>query len=71
MYRDTRLARVSDAISSAISGLFPTLVILILYFVNRVLVRIGLVIVFTLLFSFALSIFTSASKEATFAATAA
>ena len=62
---------VSNVVASTISSLLPTLVILLLYFVNRMLVRIGLVIVFTAIFSLALSFFTTANKGEIFAATAA
>lgn len=62
---------LSNTISAVVSSLLPTMVILVLYFVNRLLVRIGLVIVFTAMFSLALSTFTEANKVENFSATAA
>jgi hypothetical protein len=46
-------------------------VILALYFVNSMIHRIGLVIVFTTVFSVALALFTGAKKVEVFSATAA
>lgn len=53
-----------------VTSMLPTLTIIVLYFVNPPLVRIGLVVVFTALFSLALSFFTSAPVEGIFTATA-
>lgn len=45
--------------------------VLVLYFVNSMLIRIGLVILFTTIFSVALALFTGAKKIEIFSATAA
>ncbi|KAK5442569.1 hypothetical protein LTS15_010993 [Exophiala xenobiotica] len=70
-YKDERMLALSKAMSSALSALLPTVTILVLYFVHRMLVRIGLMIIFTVLFSLALSAFTEARKVDVFSATAA
>jgi hypothetical protein len=56
---------------AALSAVFPTVVILGLYFVKNMIQRIGLVIVFTTLFAVALALFTGAKKVEIFSATAA
>ena len=53
------------------SSLIPTLSILVLYFVKRQLVRLGLLIVFTTTFSLTLAWFTEARKVEIFSAVAA
>jgi hypothetical protein len=58
-------------VGAIISSILPTIVILVLYFVKRMIVRIGLVIIFTAIFSIALAIFTAARKVEIFSATAA
>ncbi|KAL9081586.1 MAG: hypothetical protein Q9159_007234 [Coniocarpon cinnabarinum] len=70
-YGKARLERLSRSISAVVASLLPTLAILILYFIQRMLVRIGLVIVFTSMFSLALAFFTAGSTAEIFAATAA
>ncbi|KAF4437647.1 hypothetical protein F53441_12982 [Fusarium austroafricanum] len=70
-YNDGRLQIVSDGITAALASLFPTTMILILYFVKRMLVRIGLVIIFTTLFSVVMSFYPGAKKGEVFAAVAA
>ncbi|KAH8710008.1 hypothetical protein GQ44DRAFT_776845 [Phaeosphaeriaceae sp. PMI808] len=70
-YSSKRIGRVSNVVAATISSILPTLVILVLYFVKRMIVRIGLVILFTALFSVSLAIFTAARKVEIFSATAA
>lgn len=70
-YSDSRLMAVSNSIGAIFSSLLPTLVILVLYFVKSMLLRIGLMILFTAIFSIALSVFTEAKKVEIFSATAA
>ncbi|KAF5640452.1 hypothetical protein F52700_3602 [Fusarium sp. NRRL 52700] len=70
-YDDEKLRAVSDGITAALASLLPTVMILILYFVKRMLVRIGLVIVFTTLFSIIMSFYPGAKKGEVFAAVAA
>ncbi|RSM12599.1 hypothetical protein CEP52_002389 [Fusarium oligoseptatum] len=70
-YNDEKLQAVSDGITAALASLLPTLMILVLYFVKRMLVRIGLVIVFTTTFSVTMSFYPGAKKGEVFAAVAA
>ncbi|KAJ4213265.1 hypothetical protein NW759_011107 [Fusarium solani] len=70
-YNDDKLQAVSDGITAALASLLPTLMILVLYFVKRMLVRIGLVIVFTTIFSVVMSFYPGAKKGEVFAAVAA
>jgi hypothetical protein len=70
-YSEKRIAKVSNVFGAIISSILPTLVILVLYFVKRMVVRIGLVIVFTAVFSLALALLTAARKVEIFSATAA
>ncbi|KAH4014499.1 hypothetical protein HBI70_177620 [Parastagonospora nodorum] len=70
-YSVRRIGKASNVAVAAVSSILPTLVILGLYFVKRMIVRIGLVILFTAIFSVALAVFTSARKVEIFSATAA
>ncbi|KAI8712698.1 hypothetical protein NCS52_01368600 [Fusarium sp. LHS14.1] len=70
-YNDEKLQAVSDGITTALASLLPTLMILVLYFVKRMLVRIGLAIVFTTIFSAVMSFYPGAKKGEVFAAVAA
>ncbi|ORY12786.1 hypothetical protein BCR34DRAFT_587055 [Clohesyomyces aquaticus] len=70
-YNDSHIFKLSKIISTTLSSLLPTLAILVLFFVKRMLLRIGLVIVFTAIFSFTLSVTTEARKVDIFSATAA
>jgi uncharacterized protein DUF6594 len=70
-YSGRRIRKAGNIAVAMLSSTLPTLVILVLYFVKRMIVRIGLVIVFTAVFSTALAVFTTASKVEIFSATAA
>ncbi|KAI9375788.1 hypothetical protein BJX61DRAFT_539519 [Aspergillus egyptiacus] len=70
-YTEGKLARLSNTITAMLSSVFPTVAILILYLVDSMFARIGLIIGFTALFAFVLSMFTSTRRVEVFAATAA
>ncbi|KAF2229072.1 hypothetical protein EV356DRAFT_456550 [Viridothelium virens] len=70
-YDDAKILRLSKVLSGTLSSLLPTLAILILYFVRRMIIRIALVIIFTGLFSMTLSLLTEAKRVEVFSATAA
>ena len=70
-YDEAALTKISNVVTAILSSLLPTVVILVLYFVNRMLTRIGLIITFTSVFSLALALFTEAKKVEVFTATAA
>jgi hypothetical protein len=69
-YSEDRISRTNTTIVTVISSALPTTTVLVLFFIDSMLVRIGLVIVFTSLFSLALAVFTSADKATMFTATA-
>ncbi|KAK3320511.1 hypothetical protein B0T19DRAFT_477768 [Cercophora scortea] len=70
-YDTTKFARVGAGIVAALSALLPTTAILVLYYVNSMAQRIGLVVLFTSFFSIALAIFTKAKPIEMLSATAA
>lgn len=70
-YSAKKLKKASNITVAIVSSLLPAVVILALYFVKRMIVRIGLVILFTFMFSIAIAIFTAARKVEIFSATAA
>ncbi|KAK8006695.1 hypothetical protein PG991_012992 [Apiospora marii] len=70
-YSPQTISRVGSAAVAALSSTLPTLAILALYFVRDMVTRMGLVILFTTIFSIALAIFTDAKKIEIFSATAA
>lgn len=70
-YDEARMTTISNSFAAILSSLLPTLAILIFYFIKSMLIRIVLTIVFTAMFSLALSVFTDARKVEIFSATAA
>lgn len=70
-YSPQTVSRVGSAAVAALSSTLPTLAILVLYFVKDMVTRLGLVILFTTIFAFALAVLTDAKKVEIFSATAA
>lgn len=70
-YDDRRLNKISHSVGVTFASLVPTLCVLVLYFVKRPIIRLGLLIVFTAVFSASLSTFTNARKIEIFSAVAA
>lgn len=70
-YEDTRLAVISNAVAVIFASLVPTVSVLVLYFIKNMLVRIGLLVLFTAVFAAALALFTNARKIEIFSAIAA
>ncbi|KAK8094238.1 hypothetical protein PG997_000923 [Apiospora hydei] len=70
-YNTRTISRVGSATVAALSSTLPTLAILVLYFVKDMVTRLGLIILFTTIFAFALAFFTDAKKVEIFSATAA
>jgi hypothetical protein len=70
-YKEDRIATISNSFGAILSSLLPTIVILVLYLVQHMLLRIGWLIIFTAIFSLSLAIFTGAKKVEIFSATAA
>jgi hypothetical protein len=70
-YEDNTLLRIADIIGSVISSGLLVGGIVALYFVENMLLRLGIVAVFTQVFSLAVVLVTRARKVEMFAATAA
>lgn len=70
-YEDKALLRIADIMGSIISSGLLVGSIVALYFVENVLVRLGIVAVFTQVFSLVVVLVTRARKVEMFAATAA
>lgn len=70
-YDNSRLSSISNAVSVTFASLVPTVSVLVLDYVCSTKVRLGLLILFTALFSAALAAFTTARKIEIFSAVAA
>ena len=70
-YEETFLMRTIDTITTVAASLFPLLSIVLLFLVQSEVIRLGIVVLFSGLFSLALCLMTSARKVEVFAATAA
>jgi zinc transporter ZupT len=63
--------RFTSIVATALSSLLPVLAIVILYIVQNMPARLGIIAGFTAGFSFLLSLITNADRVANFSATAA
>jgi len=70
-YDDTKIAKVTKLISMMVATTAPTVSTFILYCVTNMVARLGVVTVFSGVFSACLCLFTRARKAEVFAATAA
>lgn len=70
-YDNSRLNSLSNAVSVTFASLVPTVSVLVLNYVCSTQTRLGLLILFTALFSAALATFTTAKKIEIFSAVAA
>jgi len=70
-YSDGRIQSALDVFGTVASSLFPIASIVALYFVNSMLVRLGIVAAFTTVFSVCLALMTKARRVDVFAATTA
>jgi hypothetical protein len=70
-YSDEHVYRVIDVIGTVVASVTPVISIVVLYVVNSMRIRLGLVCIFTLIFSFVLALATKARRVEIFAATAA
>lgn len=71
LYRDSHFYHVAKIIGTLISSLIPIGSTVVLYFVKDMPTRLGIVCLFTAIFSIALSSVTSGTRVEIFAATAA
>ncbi|KAI1324696.1 hypothetical protein F5Y16DRAFT_402109 [Xylariaceae sp. FL0255] len=70
-YEEKKVAKIGDAFVATISAVLPTVVILVHYFMKSLVIRLGLVVIFTSAFAVALATFTNAKRIEIFSATAA
>lgn len=71
VYDDKKITVAADVLAAVISSLLPTVMILVLFFVHDMLWRLGLLIIFTAIFSASITVFTNAKKIEVYSATAA
>ena len=70
-YSDKAIVKVSSILATVVSSVFPIVGVIILFFVEDLLARIGIVASLTAVFSAVLAVVTRARKVEIFAATAA
>jgi len=70
-YRDSKINDAAHTISIILSSLLPPASIFALYYVHRTPIRLGLIMIFSAIFTACLAIFTSAKRVEIFAATVA
>ncbi|CZR51277.1 uncharacterized protein PAC_01152 [Phialocephala subalpina] len=70
-YREGRIAKTMDVLSTVIASMLPITSIVILYFVSNTLDRLGIAVAFTGLFALCLVMTTRARRVEIFAATSA
>jgi hypothetical protein len=71
LYRDSHFYHVANVVGTLISSLIPMSSTVVLYFVKDMPTRLGILCLFTAIFSIALSMVTSGTRVEIFAATAA
>jgi len=70
-YRDSKINDAAHTISIILSSLLPPASIFALYYVHRTPIRLGLIMIFSAIFTACLAISTSAKRVEIFAATVA
>lgn len=70
-YSGDGINKASNVVRAIIISLIPTIVVLVLYFVKKMIVRVGLVIILPAVCSFAFAIFMTDRKVEIFLAIAA
>jgi hypothetical protein len=70
-YRKTRLRAVSHLIGVLLASCIPAASIFTLYYVHNMVDRLGIILVFSAIFSICLALFTTARRVEIFGATAA
>ena len=70
-YSDRTITKLSSLVATVLSSVLPIVGVIVLYFVENTLARIGIIAGMTALFSVCLALLTSATKSEIFAATAA
>ena len=70
-YKNSKLLRIADVLSTIISSALPIASIIALNFIDRMIIRLVAIALFTMTFSLILTIVTHARRVEIFAATAA
>ena len=70
-YKNSKLLRIADVLSTIISSALPIASIIALDFIDRMIIRLVAIALFTMTFSLILTIVTNARRVEIFAATAA
>jgi hypothetical protein len=70
-YQEETVLRLADVIGTVVSALLPILAVVVLYCVKNMWARLGLVALFTVLFSLVLGLVATGKRIEVFAATAA
>jgi hypothetical protein len=68
---DQNFRLFSKIVSIIVSTIFPSTAVLVLYFIKRLVVRVGVVLLFSAVFSTSFAVFTNAKPIKIFAATTA
>ena len=63
--------KLDRVIVTTVSSMFPVIPIIILFFINKLLIRLGLVLLFTVLFAFVLVVGLGVDSDKTLAVTTA
>lgn len=71
MYNDETLLAYTSLVSSVLAAILPVAAITVLFCVSNMAIRLGLIALFSLIFSLCLTRFTTAKKSEMFGATAA
>lgn len=70
-YNDSKVLRIANILSTLISSALPVASIIALNYINRMIIRLVVVVLFTMTFSLVLSLMTNARRVEVFAATTA
>ena len=70
-YKNSKLLRIADVLATIIASALPIASIIALNFIDRVIIRLVAIALFTMTFSLILTIVTNARRVEIFAATAA
>ncbi|CAG8952589.1 hypothetical protein HYFRA_00009695 [Hymenoscyphus fraxineus] len=71
MYRDEKMQRYTAFLTTVVASLLPTVAIVVLYCVQEMRVRLGLIVGFTMVFTACLVVFTAGRRGEVFAASSA
>ncbi len=70
-YKDSKVLRVADVFSTLVSSTLPITSIIVLNYIDRMIMRLLVIALFTMVFSLILTLMANARRIEVFAATAA